>query len=144
MINSLKAPVVLFVFLFFLQIKLSTDLKSKLQVSGCSKVDSDNKRFFKSSLKLIKWNNLRFLLSSPVDVESDCRQNDDDDQEDWNDDGRRWSAAGRRNSPDFVLAVAAAVVDLAAAGGVLQTNSAVLTLANQRQGLGLFSGWKFK
>jgi hypothetical protein len=36
MINSLKAPVVLFVFLFFLQIKLSTDLKSKLQVSGCS------------------------------------------------------------------------------------------------------------
>ena len=87
---------------------------------------------------------LRSLLPPPVDVKPDGRQNDDDDQEDWNDDCRRRSTSGRRDSPDFVLAVPPAVVDLAAAGRVVQADSAVLTLAHQWQGLGLFGGWKFK
>ena len=85
---------------------------------------------------------LRSLLPPPVDVEPDGGQDDDDDEEDGDDDGGRGRSSGRRNSPDLVLAIPAAVVHLAAAGGVVQADSAVLTLAHQRQGLGLFSGCK--
>ena len=84
--------------------------------------------------------NLRSLLPPPVDVEPDGGQDDDDDEEDGDDDGGRGRSSGRRNSPDLVLAIPAAVVGLAAARRVVQTDAAVLALADQRQGLGLLGG----
>ena len=84
--------------------------------------------------------NLRSLLPPPVDVEPDSGEDDDDDEEDGDDDGGRGRSSGRRNSPDLVLAITAAVVGLAAARRVVQTDAAVLALADQRQGLGLLGG----
>lgn len=82
---------------------------------------------------------LRSLLPSPVDVETDSGEDDDDNEEDGDDDGRRRRSSGRWHASNLVLAVPAAVVDLAVARRVVQAHATVLAFAHQRQGFRLFS-----
>ena len=91
-------------------------------------------------LDLKKMIDLRSLLPPPVDVEADGGEYDDDDEEDGDDDGRCRRPAGRRHASYLVLAIAATVVDLAVARRVVETLSAVLTLADKWQSLGLLGG----
>ena len=81
------------------------------------------------------------MLPSPVDVKSKSGEDDNDDEENGDDDSRRRRSAGRRDPPDLVLAIASAVVDLAVARRVVETDTAVLAFADQRQSFRLLGGW---